>query len=430
MTTRIGVQIQPQATTTDELRRTWREADAMGLDSIWTWDHFYPLHGDPDAAHFEGWTLLAAMAVETTQAHFGMLVGCNSYRNPDLLADMARTIDHLSGGRFYLGLGSGWFERDYDEYGFEFGTAGSRLAALGEALPRIRARLDRLNPAPVGDLPILIGGSGEKKTLRLVAEHAQAWNTFGPPEHFAAKSKVLDEWCERLGRDPREIERTVAVGAQEDPATLPDYQAAGADHVIVMLERAVRPQPRGTLDGRRSSQLALGGRSEELLVGRWEHAGGVVRVQVGDDVGHTFAAPAVERDSDDAAVDVHRRHPAAGEDPASQLRRRGLTDRLVGGGEVVVTGAADDPVGGEPHHPGLRRCLLDDADGLSHRTARLGGNSTARPRGEGQGDRDQRQHDVDDLERHAAVAHDDARAAYEPHRHRQRAHGHQRLPQP
>ncbi len=235
MTTRIGVQIQPQATTTDELRRTWREADAMGVDSIWTWDHFYPLHGDPDAAHFEGWTLLAAMAVETTQAHFGMLVGCNSYRNPDLLADMARTIDHLSGGRFYLGLGSGWFERDYEEYGYAFGTAGSRLADLGTALPRIRARLDRLNPPPVGDLPILIGGSGEKKTLRLVAEHAQAWNTFGPPEHFAAKSKVLDDWCERLGRDPSTIERTVAVDAQEDPATLPEYQAAGADHVIVMI---------------------------------------------------------------------------------------------------------------------------------------------------------------------------------------------------
>jgi len=231
---KIGVQLHPQATTTDELRRAWRAADEMGVDSIWVWDHFYPLYGDPEAAHFEAYALLAAMAVETTTARFGALVTCNSYRNPELLADMARTIDHLSGGRFILGIGSGWFERDYDEYGFEFGTAIERLHKLRDALPRIKDRLGKLTPGPVGPLPILIGGSGEKVTLRLVAEHADGWNAFGPPESFAAKGAILDEWCAKVGRAPKTIERTVAIRPDEIDR-LDDYVAAGADHLIVML---------------------------------------------------------------------------------------------------------------------------------------------------------------------------------------------------
>jgi probable F420-dependent oxidoreductase len=230
---RVGVQLHPQATTVDEMRAAWRAADALGVDSIWTWDHFYPLYGDPDAAHFEAWSLLAAMAVDTEQARLGLLVGCNSYRNPDLLADMARTVDHLAHGRLYLGIGSGWFERDYDEYGYEFGTAIGRLRALGDALPRIKARLAKLTPPPVGPLPILIGGGGEKVTLRLVAEHADAWNTFGPPDSFAHKSAVLDRWCEEIGRDPAEIERTVGIGAHE-VGDAEAYLDAGASHLIVM----------------------------------------------------------------------------------------------------------------------------------------------------------------------------------------------------
>jgi probable F420-dependent oxidoreductase len=230
---RVGVQLHPQATTIDELRGAWRAADALGVDSIWTWDHFYPLYGDPDAAHFEAWSLLAAMAVDTQHARVGLLVGCNSYRNPDLLADMARTVDHLSGGRLNLGIGSGWFERDYDEYGYDFGTAGGRLRALGDALPRIKARLAKLTPGPVGPLPILIGGGGEKVTLRLVAEHANAWNSFGPPESYAHKNAVLDQWCAEIGRDPSEIERTVGVGGHEvDDAEA--FLDAGATHLIVM----------------------------------------------------------------------------------------------------------------------------------------------------------------------------------------------------
>lgn len=231
---KIGVQLHPQATTTEEIRVAWRGADALGVDSIWVWDHFYPLYGDPQAAHFEAYALLAAMAVETTNARIGALVTCNSYRNPELLADMSRTIDHLSGGRFTLGIGSGWFERDYTEYGYEFGTAPGRLKILGEALPRIKERMAKLTPGPLGPLPILIGGSGEKVTLRLVAEYADGWNAFGPPESFAAKSAVLDEWCDKVGRPRDEVERTVAIQPNEVDAW-EAYVEAGADHLIVMV---------------------------------------------------------------------------------------------------------------------------------------------------------------------------------------------------
>jgi probable F420-dependent oxidoreductase len=230
----VGVQLHPQATTVDALRAAWRAADEMPVDSIWVWDHFYPLYGDPDAEHFEAYTLLGAMAADTTNARIGALVTCNSYRNPNLLADMARTIDHISNGRFILGMGSGWFQRDYDEYGFDFGTAPSRLRALGDALPVVMERLGRLHPAPVGDVPIHIGGRGEKVTLRLVAQYADGWNSFGPPDVYGQKSRVLDEWCARLERNPAQIERTVGINAHE----VDDWQAyldAGATHLIVMV---------------------------------------------------------------------------------------------------------------------------------------------------------------------------------------------------
>ena len=230
---KVGVQLHPQHCSIDELRSAWKRADEIGVDTVWTWDHFFPLYGSPGGSHFEGWSLLAAMACETSRARFGMLVTCNSYRNPELLADMARTIDHLSGGRLILGLGAGWFERDYREYGYEFGTAATRLEALEEGLNRIERRLPRLNPPPLGPLPILIGGSGEKVTLRLTAEHANMWNGFGPPESYRHKNQVLDRWCERLGRDPSEIERTVSLRDGRELGRVDDYLAAGAQHLIV-----------------------------------------------------------------------------------------------------------------------------------------------------------------------------------------------------
>jgi alkanesulfonate monooxygenase SsuD/methylene tetrahydromethanopterin reductase-like flavin-dependent oxidoreductase (luciferase family) len=148
---------------------------------------------------------------------------------------MARTIDHISNGRFVLGIGSGWFERDYKEYGYHFGTAIERLKLLEAGLPVIKERLAKLNPQPVnGKVPIMIGGGGEKVTLRLVAQHADQYNYFGPPESYANKIKILDEWCAKVGRNPREIERTVAIYPKEvTPEIFEAYRQAGAEHVIL-----------------------------------------------------------------------------------------------------------------------------------------------------------------------------------------------------
>jgi probable F420-dependent oxidoreductase len=176
--------------------------------------------------------MLAALAADTERVRFGTLVTCNSYRNPDLLADMARTVDEIAGGgRLILGLGAGWFERDYAEYGYQFGTAGDRLRALRGSVERIRGRLPKLNP-PAPRLPLLIGGGGEKVTLRIVAEHADLWNDFGSPERFAQKNAVLDEWCAKVGRNPAQIERTTMISAEEvdDVAA---YLDAGATHIIL-----------------------------------------------------------------------------------------------------------------------------------------------------------------------------------------------------
>jgi probable F420-dependent oxidoreductase len=224
---RIGVQIQPQHADYAQIRATVAAAENAGVDIVFNWDHFFPLYGDPDGKHFECWTMLGAWAEATERVEIGALVTCNSYRNPELLADMARTVDHISGGRLILGIGAGWFQRDYDDYGYEFGTAGTRLADLAQALPRIRDRWSKLNPKPTRDIPVLIGGGGERKTLRYTAEYATMWHSFGDIDTFTRKSAILDRHCADVGRDPSEIERSIGVSAR--PQDVADaLVAAGA----------------------------------------------------------------------------------------------------------------------------------------------------------------------------------------------------------
>jgi alkanesulfonate monooxygenase SsuD/methylene tetrahydromethanopterin reductase-like flavin-dependent oxidoreductase (luciferase family) len=164
---------------------------------------------------------------------------------------MARTVDHISGGRLVLGIGAGWFQRDYDEYRYEFGTAGTRLADLAEAMPRIRSRWARLNPAPLREIPVLVGGGGERKTLRITAEHADIWHGFGDADTIRHKNEVLDGHCRAIGRDPGEIERSAGIrmASWDDPsvgdalvevgATLLTFGKGGPDYDLAFLDRWV-----------------------------------------------------------------------------------------------------------------------------------------------------------------------------------------------
>ncbi|GCE12196.1 LLM class F420-dependent oxidoreductase [Tengunoibacter tsumagoiensis] len=230
---RIGVQLHPQHTSYKEYADAVRRVEDLGVDSIWNWDHFFPLYGDPQGNHFEGWTLLTAMATLTTRAQIGCLVTCNTYRNAALLANMAKTLDHISNGRAVLGIGAGWFERDYKEYGYEFGTAGSRLAALEKSLPIIKERWEVDVPKPLHKIPILIGGGGEKKTLRLTAQYADMWHGFGNPEELKHKLEVLDNWCKEVGRNPNEIERTAGTNKDDSDQTRDAIVEAGITHLIL-----------------------------------------------------------------------------------------------------------------------------------------------------------------------------------------------------
>ncbi|MGH2451674.1 MAG: TIGR03560 family F420-dependent LLM class oxidoreductase [Candidatus Limnocylindria bacterium] len=225
----LGFQLHPQHATWAELRDGALLVEELGFDSLWTWDHFVPLLGDASGPSFEGWQLLPAWGAITKRVQIGMLVTGNTYRHPAVLAKMVATLDHITAGRALLGIGAAWHEDEHRMYGIEFRGPGWRLARLAEAVPIMRSLLDeprttfegkhytitdaRCEPKPVQKrLPILVGGGGEQKTLRITARWADMWHGFGTPDVIAHKIGVLRRHCAEVGRDPGEITLTTGGG--------------------------------------------------------------------------------------------------------------------------------------------------------------------------------------------------------------------------
>src|SRR6476660_6471409 len=231
MDIRVGALLWPQTDSWPELRDAAIRADRAGVDSLWTWDHLMAIVGPWEQPILEGWTTLAALAALTEHVTLGLMVGANTFRNPGLTAKLATTLDHVSGGRAVLGIGGAWFEREHDAFGFDdtWGSGvGERLDRLDESVMLLRRLLDGeriaahegrfytmrdalCEPRPIqAHLPILVGGSGPKKTLRTVAERADAWNTSGTVDEVRARLDILDEHCAAVGRDRSTIELTIS----------------------------------------------------------------------------------------------------------------------------------------------------------------------------------------------------------------------------
>jgi len=226
--TQFGLQLWPQQTTWPEYRGAALAAEAAGWDSQWTWDHLLAIQGPWQQPIFEGWSMLTAVAAITSRMRLGLMVGANTFRNPGVTTKLAATLDHVSNGRAILGIGGAWFEREHEAFGIEFGaTPGWRLDKLEEAVPLMRRLFDGelvthegrfytlkdalCEPRPIqAHLPILVGGSGPKKTMRTVARHADAWNTSGDVETLRGQLQILDAHCADVGRDKSEIELTVS----------------------------------------------------------------------------------------------------------------------------------------------------------------------------------------------------------------------------
>jgi alkanesulfonate monooxygenase SsuD/methylene tetrahydromethanopterin reductase-like flavin-dependent oxidoreductase (luciferase family) len=249
MPVKFGLQLWSQQTDWPAFRDTAIAADAAGWDSIWTWDHLLAIFGLWEQPIFEGWTALAGIAPVTRRARLGLMVGANTFRNPGLTAKLATTLDHVSEGRAVLGIGAAWFEREHEAFGIDFGASpGERIGWLDESVMLLRRLLDgervthdgpryRMHealcePRPIQPhLPILIGGSGRQKTLRTVAERADAWNTAGSIDQVRDALGALEGHCQAIGRDIATIEKTVSF-----PIVLRDDAAAANDRLRVLLD--------------------------------------------------------------------------------------------------------------------------------------------------------------------------------------------------
>jgi F420-dependent oxidoreductase-like protein len=227
---RVGVKLSPQAVTVEDLRAVWRIADEAGFDHVWGFDHFAAIGGPPERPIYEGWTMLAAMAEATKRVRIGLLVTGATYRHPGVLAKIATTVDHLSAGRLEFGIGSGWAENEHTMLDIPFYTVAGRIRRMEETIEvckrlwteeratfegkhfRLADAIHEPKPIQKPHPPIWLGGSGEQLTLRVAARHADVWNPSGgggDPEEAARLSRVLDERCQEVGRDPAAIRRSV-----------------------------------------------------------------------------------------------------------------------------------------------------------------------------------------------------------------------------
>jgi alkanesulfonate monooxygenase SsuD/methylene tetrahydromethanopterin reductase-like flavin-dependent oxidoreductase (luciferase family) len=230
--------------------------DELGFDHLWTVDHHLAPYGAPDQAILDGGSVLSGWATRTQRVRLGLFVGANTFRHPAFAAKLATTLDHMSAGRAILGLGAGWFEREHQAYGIEFGASpGERIRWLDEAADIARRLLDgetltetegryrtdalRILPRPIQEhLPIVIGGGGEKKTLRVVARHADMWNAFGSPDAIERKIGILGEHCDAVGRDIADIELTLGASI----IIRPTFEEANAVRNTQMLANRATPE--------------------------------------------------------------------------------------------------------------------------------------------------------------------------------------------
>lgn len=247
---RFGLQLWSQQTDWPGFRDSALAAEEAGWDSVWTWDHLNAIFGPWEQPILEGWSVLSALGPLTTRIRLGLMVGANTFRNPGLTAKLATTLDHVSGGRAVLGIGGAWFEREHDAFGIDFGTGfGDRLDRLDESVMLMRRLLDGerfshdgryyklhdalCEPRPIQKrLPILVGGSGPRKTLRTVARRADGWNTSGTVEEVRSHLDILAEHCDDVGRDIAMIEKSISF-----PIIVRDDPAAAASVYGVLLER-------------------------------------------------------------------------------------------------------------------------------------------------------------------------------------------------